>query len=225
MTGWLASVVDASEARLALAAGASIIDAKNPKAGALGALPAATVRAIVSATNDCAPVSATVGDFPDMDPDAVLHAARIMAYSGADYVKVGLFPAPRLLDCLAALAPLARQQCLVGVLFADREPDFRLIGRLAEAGFVGAMLDTADKGAGGLLDHMAIPRLAEFAAAAGRRGLLCGLAGSLKVADIPALKRVDADLLGFRGALCDGRMRTRGLDGQAVAAVAAAMRD
>ena len=39
MTGWLASITDIDDARQVLAAGANIIDAKNPHAGALGALP------------------------------------------------------------------------------------------------------------------------------------------------------------------------------------------
>ena len=42
------SVRDADEADLAARAGADLVDAKDPARGALGALPAATVRAIVA---------------------------------------------------------------------------------------------------------------------------------------------------------------------------------
>ncbi len=43
----LVSVRSVDEARLAAAAGADFIDLKEPSAGALGALPLATVRAVV----------------------------------------------------------------------------------------------------------------------------------------------------------------------------------
>src|SRR3569833_993095 len=85
MTGWLASVTDADEARQVLAAGADIVDAKNPHAGALGALPLDTVRAIVSAVGGQAPVSATVGDFPSMEPHADARDVDMKAATGIDF--------------------------------------------------------------------------------------------------------------------------------------------
>ncbi|HNI07365.1 MAG TPA: (5-formylfuran-3-yl)methyl phosphate synthase, partial [Thiobacillaceae bacterium] len=76
MSGWLASVTGAEEARLALAAGADLIDCKNPAAGALGALPRATVAEVLAAVGGRRPVSATIGDFPDMAVEAVVAAAE-----------------------------------------------------------------------------------------------------------------------------------------------------
>src|SRR3569832_2370089 len=122
VTGWLASITDANEAQQVLAVGADIVDAKNPRAGALGALPLDTVHALVNAVGGQAPVSAAVGDFPSMEPHAVARAVDMMAATGVDFVKIGLFPAPALHDCLAALAPLCSQHRLVAVLFADRGP-------------------------------------------------------------------------------------------------------
>ncbi|QLQ02076.1 MAG: (5-formylfuran-3-yl)methyl phosphate synthase [Thiobacillus sp.] len=223
MTGWLASVTDADEARLVLAAGADIVDAKNPHAGALGALPLDTVRAIVNAVGGQAPVSATVGDFPNMEPHAVARAVDMMAATGVDFVKIGLFPAPALHDCLAALAPLCGQHRLVAVLFADRNPDIGLADRLAEYGFAGIMLDTLDKTAGGLLRHQPVARLARFVDHARQRGLISGLAGSLRVTDIPILAPLGADYLGFRGALCRNHARTQSLDTEAMLAVSDAI--
>lgn len=223
MTGWLASVTGVDEARMALAAGANIIDAKNPHAGALGALDGETVRAIVAAVAGQAPVSATIGDFPDMDPEAVAAAVEAMASQGVDYVKIGLFPGPRLDACLTRLAPLVRKHRLVAVLFADRSPDFGLLPRLASPGFAGAMLDTAGKGGGGLLAHQSPEALRAFVGQAQALGLLCGLAGSLALEDIPGLLVLRADYLGFRGALCAAAVRTRTLLPEALAAVAEAM--
>ena len=223
MTGWLASVTDADEALLVLAAGADIVDAKNPRAGALGALPLDTVRAIVNAVGGQAPVSATVGDFPNMEPHAVARAVDMMGATGVDFVKIGLFPAPALQDCLAALAPLCSQHRLVAVLFADRNPDIGLADRLAEYGFAGIMLDTLDKTAGGLLQHQPVAGLARFVDHARQRGLISGLAGSLRATDIPILAPLGADYLGFRGALCRSHARTQSLDTEAMLAVSDAI--
>lgn len=223
MTGWLASITDVDEARQVLAAGADIVDAKNPHAGALGALPLDTVRAIVDAVDGQVPVSATIGDFPDMDPRAVAHAVGMMVATGVDFVKIGLFPSPVLQDCLAALAPLCRQYRLVAVLFADRNPDTGLAARLAEYGFAGIMLDTQDKAAGGLLRHQPVAQLARFVAQARDLNLISGLAGSLRTADIPVLKPLGADYLGFRGALCRDHARTRALDAAAMLTVSQAI--
>ncbi|MEJ1160808.1 (5-formylfuran-3-yl)methyl phosphate synthase [Prosthecomicrobium sp. N25] len=215
----LVSVADPAEAILALDAGADLIDAKDPAAGALGALPEATIRAIVAAVAGRRTVTAVIGDHED--PGAALDAAARVAGTGVDMVKVGLFPGPgraRLVaDLGRALAPQAR---LVGVLLADRNPDLALVPAAAEAGFAGMMLDTAGK-AGGLLTLMGLDRLAEFVALARRHGLMAGLAGSLRVSDIDRLAPLGADLLGFRGGLCEGLDRRRPLRRDAVADAAA----
>lgn len=145
---WLASVTGADEARMALAAGADIVDAKNPAAGALGALPMRAVLGIVAAAAEgrvaSTPprvaedgretpalgrpgggiVSATVGDLVEMQPPVLRAAALDMAATGVDIVKLGLFPAPTLAACIDGLAAVAARHKLVGVLFADRLTDY-----------------------------------------------------------------------------------------------------
>ena len=86
---FLASVMNAHEARLCVAQGADIIDAKDAAAGALGALAHADVRAIRAAVPASVKLSATIGD-PCDDADAVVRDAQLMAATGVDYVKVGL---------------------------------------------------------------------------------------------------------------------------------------
>lgn len=232
---WLASVNSADEAHLALAAGADIIDAKNPTAGALGALPMHTVLAIVGAAQTHpagAPlVSATVGDLTSMEPLKLRAAALDMAATGVDIVKLGLFPAPTLLDCVDGLAAVASRHKIVGVLFADQLADYRhrdtvqaAMIHMAASGWYGVMLDTADKHRGSLLRHCAPEQLAVFIDQARLHGLHCGLAGSLRLSDIPLLLPLAPDMLGFRGALCDAAQRTASLDTQRLAAVARAMR-
>lgn len=208
MTGMLASVLDVEEAQLALTAGADVIDCKDPRRGALGDLPVATIAAIVAAVDRRRPVSATVGDLPT-ESDALVPAIRRVGDTGVDFVKIGLFQTDALPALLPALTPQAREFRLIAVLFADRGLDLSLIPRLAAAGFAGVMLDTADKSGGDLLDHVSLPLTADFVAAAHRQSLLAGLAGSLGRAQVPALLGIGADYLGFRGALCGGQRTGR----------------
>lgn len=215
MTGMLASVATLEEARLVLAGGADIIDLKNPAAGALGALPPLAVRSIVETLAGAKPVSATVGDLP-MQPALLLPAVQAMAATGVDYVKIGFFPGGDWAACLAALAPMAQQQRLIAVLFADQPPESHGLAAIAAAGFRGAMLDTMDKNRGGLRRQMDHAALAGFVRQARGLDLLCGLAGSLRSEDIAPLLPLQPDYLGFRGALCENHQRTQGLSRAAV---------
>ncbi|WP_343222981.1 (5-formylfuran-3-yl)methyl phosphate synthase [Methylogaea oryzae] len=214
----LASVTNLEEARLALQGGADIIDLKNPVAGALGALQHDAVRRIVRELQGGKPISATVGDLP-MEPQRLAQAVQAMGDTGVDYVKIGFFAGGDRQGCLDALRPLADERRLIAVLFADQQPDFAWIEAIAAAGFAGAMLDTANKGHGGLRQVMAPTRLAEFVDTTRSHRLLCGLAGSLRAEDIAHLLPLRPDYLGFRGALCEQRRRTASLDSEALARV------
>lgn len=220
MTRLLASVVDLQEARLALAGGADIVDFKDPRRGALGALPVAAVAECVAALGPDLATSATVGDLPPHSATLAAAAAE-MASTGVSYVKIGFFGRSVPEQCLEALAPLARRQRLVAVLFADLEPELGVILSIARAGFAGVMLDTAGKDGRGLRDCMADADLEHFVASAQSRGMLTGLAGSLKASDVPPLLTLEPDYLGFRGALCAGGSRTAALDADALREVRA----
>jgi dihydroneopterin aldolase len=226
MTMLLASVTSGREAELALAHGADIIDLKEPANGALGALDPAVVREAVTAVAGRRPTSAVTGDLP-MDPGTIVAAVQSMAATGVDFVKVGLFPNPQRDECIRALAPLAQRIRIVGVMFADCETESTsavsrtrpgiggatgLVPLLAQAGFAGAMLDTARKGAGRLLDHADVAILAQFVRTCRSHGLMTGLAGSLEAPDVPRLLLLSPDYLGFRGALCVRHDRRAGLD-------------
>ncbi len=201
MTRFLASVRDSEEAREALAGGADIIDFKEPANGALGALMPEAIARGLTALDGRAMTSATAGDWP-LEPRALAAAARTVGATGVDYVKLGLAPGAALGACIDALQALAREYRLVAVFFADRGVPLAALPRLRAAGFAGVMVDTLDKGAGGLRRHLGERALADFVRAARRADLMTGLAGSLAVADIAPLARIGPDLLGFRGALC-----------------------
>lgn len=216
MTGVLASVDEVTSALWLAKTSVAIIDLKNPAHGALGALPIATIQNIVTRITKHKPLSATIGDLP-LQPECILAACRDMAATGVDYVKFGVFPDGDPEACFAALRPLTQRGVrLVAVLFADIQPDFALIEAAAQAGLHGIMLDTCDKRRGSLLEHLPHARLREFVHLARHHGLLCGLAGSLRLSDIPALLPLQPDYLGFRGALCQGHQRSAALDPDAV---------
>ena len=224
MTRVLVSVQNLREAQVALKAGADIIDLKSPERGSLGALPTRELRGIVASLERRRPISATVGDLP-MEPRAVTAAAAATFDTGVDYVKIGFFPDGDPWATVRALAPLAERGCrLVAVLFGDLNPDLGWPARLAEAGFVGCMLDTMDKTHGSLTQVRAVDFLRRFVAEVQRSDLLCGLAGSLTLGDIPALLELHPDYLGFRGALCRGHKRTHSLDGNLVRRIGSAVR-
>ena len=212
MSLMLASVNSLVEAKLVQEFQVDIIDLKQPAAGALGALATEVVAEIVAALKPAARLSATVGDLP-MQREVICSAVAAMAATGVDYVKIGFFPGGDSLDCISGLAALTRQGCrLIAVLFADANPDFSLLKPLAEAGFQGVMLDTMLKQNGGLTRLLTFAELTAFVQTAKQFQLMTGLAGSLRADDISALLPLNADYLGFRGALCRNSERTANLD-------------
>jgi uncharacterized protein (UPF0264 family) len=216
MTGMLASVNSIEEAMLVLDAQVDIIDLKQPALGALGALDNELVEAIVRKIDGKCPVSATVGDLP-MNPETVFNAVATMAATGVDYIKIGFFPGGDWPGTISGLARLTQQgHQLIAVLFADTHPDCNIINLLAENGFTGVMLDTMDKQKGSLPTLMCKNEINDFVMQAKAHRLLCGLAGSLREADIAELQSLNPDYLGFRGALCNKLQRTALLDKNAV---------
>lgn len=221
MTQMLASVASLEEAITVVPLAIDILDLKNPAQGALGALERHEVRCIVDAfPAQC--VSATVGDLP-MAPRVIRTAVDAMAETGVDYVKIGFFDSGDWSEVLDQLKPVAdRGVKLVAVLFGDQQFSLDTLSAFKAAGFQGIMVDTADKTRGGLLAHRDLDWLARFIEGGHALGFLTGLAGSLSVDDIPKLKPLGADYLGFRGALC-AEGRSSALDLSSAIRVRAAM--
>ena len=216
MTGMLASVNSLAEVLLVLSADVDIIDLKQPAFGALGALDMATVKQIVAGIDGRCPVSATIGDLP-MQPDPVFNAVKAMAETGVDYIKIGFFPGDDWQGTVKKLSALTGRNCdLIAVLFADTKPDLTIMSLLKEAGFTGVMLDTMNKQKGSLTQLMPKIEIVQFVTQAKALQLLCGLAGSLRLEDIPELITYQPDYLGFRGALCQEHKRAGQLNKEAV---------
>ena len=221
MSHMLASVASLAEAGALVPLSIEILDLKNPAKGALGALDPQDVRAIVEAF-PAQRISATVGDLP-MHPDIIEGAVNAMAATDVDYVKVGFFDSGDWLPVLEALKPISKQGVrLVAVLFGDQNITLDALPAFKDSGFHGVMVDTADKTHGGLLHCRDLLWLKQFVSLGQSLGFLTGLAGSLSLEDIPILKPLGADYLGFRGALCQ-RDRAGALDLSSAMRVRSAM--
>lgn len=222
VTSMLASAATENEAQVLTSLGVDILDLKDPSRGALGALQVQLVEEIVSRF-PAQTISATVGDLP-MDPVLIAQAVDEMAATGVKYVKVGFFaPEAEWPPVLAALEPLAmRGVAIIAVLFGDQPITLAMLSAFKRSAFHGVMIDTADKTKGSLLAQRDIQWLKAFVDTGRRLGLLTGLAGSLLLEDVPSLKALGPDYLGFRGALCLSG-RTGSLDPGAVQSVRTAV--
>lgn len=106
---------------------------------------------------------------------------------------------------------LVRQQrpSVVVVAYADYEaantpsPD-EAIDIAAETHATGILLDTCDKDGSGLTALMTPRALGAFVTRAREHGLGVALAGRLTAGDIDRVCDAEPDILGFRGAACDG---------------------
>ena len=204
----LVSVANAEDAAAAMAGGADVIDAKDPSAGALGAVSLPVFRAIHARVGGACPVSAALGD---MDDEAGLErAARAFAEAGAAFVKIGL-PADagsdRIATLVAAAVRGAAGRCdVVAVAYADSPPlagipTFTRVA--ARAGAAGVLLDTADKGGPGLCQLMSPDALAGWVECSQDASLFAALAGRLTAADLPFVRAAGANIAGVRGAACE----------------------
>ncbi|MCX4188315.1 (5-formylfuran-3-yl)methyl phosphate synthase [Methylophaga sp. OBS4] len=212
MTKWLASVQSLDEAQALEFCLPDILDMKNPAQGALGALSAEEVKTVVEWVDDRCLTSATVGDLP-MTATVIAPALNLMAATGVDYVKVGLFADPALVLCIEALNQTlkALKKPVIAVIFADHEINSAVLPAIKQAGFAGVMVDTAIKNGLRLTDHWSRAQLKHFVDHARGQEMFCGLAGALSIDDIERLRPLNPDYLGFRSALCDNRQRTQAL--------------
>ena len=219
----LVSVRDVPEALVGARGGADFIDLKEPREGALGGLPIATIAGIARALREQhghLAISATIGDLPMHDLPAILARVDAVAACGVDYVKVGIERTAQVRAVLDALA--ATGHAVVPVFIADRALDFDHVAHACALGFPGVMVDTADKLQGSLFEAMPVAELRRFVALVRASGALAGLAGALRLPQLAALHALAPDFAGFRSAVCAGD-RTGNIDPARLRALAAAL--
>ena len=90
MTGMLARVCSIAEAKLVQESDIDIIDLKDPREGALGALELSVVKNIVDLIDGVTPVSATIGDIP-FQAELLEPVIHNMMLTGVDIIKIGVF--------------------------------------------------------------------------------------------------------------------------------------
>jgi uncharacterized protein (UPF0264 family) len=158
--------------------------------------------------NRTAPVSAALGDAHDND---LARRARAACDSGVLYVKVGFAGmrgsglASRVRETARAVHPAP----LVLVAYADFDaaaapsPD-DLVAAAEDVNVAGILLDTCDKRGPGLTALMNARALGSFVRRAKKPGRIVALAGKLTLDDIESACSAGADVIGVRGAACDG---------------------
>lgn len=213
MTKWLASIKSLDEAKELETCLPDILDLKDPSAGALGALAIDDINAIVRWLDKRCLSSATVGDLV-MKSNVISPVIFQWAETDLDYIKVGLFEDIELENCLVQLKATlyTAPKPVIAVIFADQSYPDDIVDLVKQAGFIGVMVDTAEKNGQSLSSHWSAIDIQRFVKSANDKGLICGLAGALRIEDIDSLALTGADYLGFRSALCPDRQRINHLD-------------
>jgi uncharacterized protein (UPF0264 family) len=210
----LVSVRDEMEAAAAVAGGADIVDAKEPAAGALGAVSSHVLCAIVAAVCGARAVTAALGDADD--ERVVEREARAFVSAGVALVKVGFagVASRHRVDSLIAAAVRGARGNVIAVAYADHNragtvaPEM-ILEAAVHGGAAGLLIDTADKSGPGLLALMPGDAIGRLVAAARTAGLVTALAGRLTAADLPLVRGTGADVVGVRGAACDDGRTSR----------------
>jgi (5-formylfuran-3-yl)methyl phosphate synthase len=198
-----------------------VVDVKKPDEGSLGANYPWVITAIRNATPADKPVSATLGDVP-FKPGTVAQAALGAATAGASYIKVGLYGCAtpeQGIEVMRGVVRTVREHKPEALVVASGYADAHRIGSInplaipyvtAESGADVAMVDTAIKDGSTLFDHLSVEQCAEFVRLGHEWGVIVALAGSIKVKHLPDLTRIGTDIVGVRGAVCEGGDRNNG---------------
>jgi len=214
-SGLLVSVRSAAEAEIALAGGADLIDVKEPRHGSLGPAEPAVWQAVSRVIAGRVPTSVALGELlADFRADNLQHAA------GMSYAKLGLAGCAAAGDWAArwtrAMRELPKEVQPVTVAYADwrtagAPSAEELLPIAAEIRSPYLLLDTFDKSAGRLLDHVSIDELAALSTQAAGHNLRLVLAGSLDENAIRRLAPLRPAYFAVRGAACAGS-RTQAID-------------
>jgi uncharacterized protein (UPF0264 family) len=222
----LVSVTDAAEARVAVEAGVDIVDVKNPAEGSLGAPGPGVIEQVREVVPPERPVSAALGDLPNLPGTAAL-AALGAATSGAAYVKVGLWGTPTTDGAVAVLRAVRDAvdggATVIAASYADAGrvpggplPPGALVAAARRAGVAGCLLDTAVKDGRGLFEWLSPQDLRALVADGHAAGLEMALAGGLRAADLSLVRATGADIAAVRAAACRGGRRTAPLDAERI---------
>jgi uncharacterized protein (UPF0264 family) len=213
----LVSVRSAGEVGPALRGGADIIDAKEPASGSLGPVSPPTLAEILARVPPECPFSVAMGDLAS--PEEVITAVGSLdlpVRAAPTYLKLGFagVRSPELVTrilatAVAAVAKKRPPPLVVAVAYADAARAGSLAPELMPgcahgAGAAGVLLDTHAKDGIGLLGWLLPASLADWVASARSEGLLTAVAGALTLENVDTVSAAGADVIGVRGAACEG---------------------
>jgi len=219
MTRLLVSVRSATEARDALDAGVDLVDLKEPRRGALGAVDWEVAVEVASLAAGRTPLSMALGELVNDSRDA----CRTIP-PGVAYVKLGMAGIAAQADWpkrwRAALAGLPAFAAPVAVVYADWRDAHapgpnEVLTQGRELGCTALLVDTWRKSAGGLLDCITLRELAGLLSSARASGMLNVVGGSLSLDTVGPVLDLAPDYVAVRGAVCRGS-RLAALDGRLV---------
>ncbi|MCD6455946.1 MAG: (5-formylfuran-3-yl)methyl phosphate synthase [Methanophagales archaeon] len=215
----LVSPKDVEEAKAVIRGNADIVDVKNPKEGSLGAnFPwvIGSIKELVEQEGgEGMKLSAAIGDF-DYKPGTGSLAALGAAAAGAEYIKVGLLKIKtkeEAIDLLSGIVKAVKDFDPTKKVVSAFYSDYKRINSISplEISAIGeavdidvAMVDTGIKDGKTTLEFMTEEELKTFVSESKALGLMTALAGALKFEDIPAVKRINPDIIGVRGMVCGG---------------------
>jgi uncharacterized protein (UPF0264 family) len=217
----LVSVVAVSEVVPAIVGGADIIDVKNPAEGSLGAATPSTIADIIRAVDSRRQTSCAIGDLPCLPGTASLAAAGA-ATLGPDYVKLGLLGPRNAEQALSLMMPATK--AVRGIapdikVIACAYGDWRVLDSVSpnalpavaeRSGADGVLIDTINKDGRSLFDFLDLSSISAFIDDARRLGLISAIAGSLKADQAQAIRQLEPDVVGIRGAACSRSDRALG---------------
>jgi uncharacterized protein (UPF0264 family) len=211
----LVSVRSPDEVAASLEGGADIIDAKEPRLGALGPVAPEVLMAIDGRVPLDVPLSVALGDAASarsvdgaiaglpLRPRARLYLKLAFTGEGGEPEAAMLL---RAATGAAARHPAAPR--IIAVVYADDaggEPAAYRIRRAARrAGVAGILVDTMGKDGRTLFDWWPVERLRHWIHGVRADGLEAALAGSLGANDLGRVADLGPDVVGVRGAVCAG---------------------
>ena len=215
--GLLVSVRSAEEAVAAVAAGADLIDVKEPAKGPLGMAEAEVVGAVVAAVGNKVPVSAALGEW---SPNAITEAHWHLELA-LSYVKWGLAGYQHTPgwgeDLLDTRRQVPARIAVAMVAYADWQraksvPPAEVAKFARRYRYQALLLDTWGKDGKTLLNFLKPDEVAELVAGLRAGGVKVALAGSLGLEQVKQLKAAAPDWFAVRGAVCAGGKRDGVLD-------------
>ena len=213
--GLLVSARSMAESKSVLAAGAMWLDIKEPAFGSLGRPPLELIFSILEMDiPEGVQVSIAGGELNDwtLEFDFQL-AAKLPARAYLKLALAGCAGSAWKESVERISRALVRRSQLILVHYADtalsRSPTWQEILETTKSlGGKFVLIDTHCKKSGGLMDHYSLEQLEKMIHDAKQLKLGVALAGSLKLAQLQSLSKLQADWLGVRGAVCQDTQRT-----------------